>query len=446
MVSRSDEAGQAATLGTRVRELRKAAGMTQDELAAGRFTKQYVSQIERGEVIPSEELLDWLAERLAVERVLLETGVGTPELEQIQVSLAEGQALLDAHRYEEALAVFGPLRRSLPPGTPRQAQRDAMRGETWALIRLGRITEAAEVLVEERREAEGARGGLDEQAEIAHLTAICCYSLSEIPAAHAEFAKALDLLDAAPEPNDRLRLDIHQWRSRCYRRQRDWEAAREDVERALELSASIDDVRRRADVHLQASLIAETQGRWVLARRHAEISRDACEEVGDTAAAARALNNVAGLNHLLGQHDLAIEQLRKAFSAFVELGLKAEAGYILTSLAEIQQERGKADEAVAGARRALELLEGRLDHVQQIGTAQLTLARAYIDQGKLADAELMLAAVDESYARANSAGHVASSWMTRGELELQRDNPALAARLYREAALALQPLDPGRGL
>ena len=49
-------------------------GMTQVELAAGRFTKQYVSQIERGEVVPSDELLDWLAERLGVERLLPRDG------------------------------------------------------------------------------------------------------------------------------------------------------------------------------------------------------------------------------------------------------------------------------------------------------------------------------------------------------------------------------------
>ena len=62
-------------LGSRVRTLRKAAGLTQDGLADGRFTKQYVSQIERGEIIPSGELLDWLATRLGVERVVLETGL-----------------------------------------------------------------------------------------------------------------------------------------------------------------------------------------------------------------------------------------------------------------------------------------------------------------------------------------------------------------------------------
>jgi transcriptional regulator with XRE-family HTH domain len=46
-----------AGIAGRVRAARRAAGMTQVELAAGRFTKQYVSQIERGEVVPSGELL-----------------------------------------------------------------------------------------------------------------------------------------------------------------------------------------------------------------------------------------------------------------------------------------------------------------------------------------------------------------------------------------------------
>ena len=53
----------------------------------------------------------------------------------------------------------------------------------------------------------------------------------------------------------------------------------------------------------------------------------------------------------------------------------------------------------------------------------------------------MLADVDASYERTESISHLARSWMTRGELELRRRNDAEAARLYREAATALQPPD-----
>ena len=310
----------------------------------------------------------------------------------------------------------------------------------WSLVRLGRVTDAAEVLSEAPAETT------DEQAEIAYLTAICCYTISEISAAQVEFARALELLDSSEEPNDRLRLDIHQWRSRCYRRQRDWEAAREDIDRALELCDALGDPRRSAEVNLQASLTAERLGRWVLARRYGEESLDLFRSVGDTVTAARVMNNLAGLNHSLDNDDVAIAYLKEAFAIFLDADLEVEAGYVLSSLAEIHRERGELDDAEAEANRALALLGDRIDHIQEIGTAQLVLARARLEQGELEEAEGLLADVDASYRRTESVSHLARSWMTRGELELLRQNDAKAARLYREAATALQPvdLDPDR--
>ena len=357
--------------------------MTQVELAAGRFTKQYVSQIERGEIVPSDELREWLALRLGVERMLLETGLSSGDLVRAEARLEEGRRLLDEHHYAEALDVFRPLRQSLMPGAPRQTRRAAVRGEVWALIRLGRVPEAAEALVEAQQATEGPDGAPAERAEIAYLTAVCLTTLSQIPAAHDEFAKALRLLDEAEEPDDRLRLDIHQWRSRCYRRQRDWEAAREDIERALELSDTTGDMRRSAEVNFQASLVAYRLGRWLLARRHAETARDLYEAVGDTVTRARVLNNLADFNHLLGNEQAAIEQLQEALPVFMAAHLEAEAGYVLSSLAEIHRERGELEAAERSACRALELLDGRIDHVQEIGMARLVLVRAHLEQGKL---------------------------------------------------------------
>jgi tetratricopeptide (TPR) repeat protein len=438
MVSRTETVSALPGVGTRVRALRKAAGLTQDGLADGRFTKQYVSQIERGEIVPSGELLDWLASRLGVERVVLETGLSTADLERVSEQLALGQHHLDEHRYAEALDVFGPLRGSLANGAPRWAVRGATRGETWALIRMGRMAAAADLLGEARALADGPNGTRDEQAEVAYLTAVCCYSISDIATAQDEFGQALTLLDEVDHPNYRLRLDIHQWRSRCYRRQRDFEAAREDIDRALELCNAVDDIRPRAEVYLQASLVADRRGRWVLARRYAETSRDLYEAVGDTVTKGRVLNNIAGINHELGDNDAAVAQLREAFAVFVEADLEAEAGYVLSSLAEIHRAEGDLEEAEAVAARALHLLGGRIDHIQEIGTAQLVIARAHLEQGELDEAEQILAVVDASYAATESVAHQARSWMARGELELLRENDAEAARLYREAAVAFQ--------
>jgi len=441
VVSGTASVEQAPGIGGRVRDLRRAAGMTQVELAAGRFTKQYVSQIERGEIIPSGELLTWLAERLGVEPMLLETGFAESDLDRLQQSLEQGERLLAEHGYPDAVEHFHTLRASLPPGSAVWAYHGSIRGEAQALIRLGRLDEAGTLLDEARKLAEARDDASGERAEIAYLTALLSYAGSEIAAAEGQFTQALGLLDGGDTPNDRLRCDVLQWRSRCYRRQRDWEAAREDVERALELCESLGDVYRSGEVTFQASLVAERQGRWVLARRYAETCRDLFESIGDVVSVGRVLNNLAGLNHSLGNDEAAIENLREAFQIFVDANLEVEAGYVLSSLAEIHRARGELEEAKTTAARALTLLEDRVDHVQEIGTAQLVLARTHLERGELEEAEEMLVSVDESYELTESVSHRARSWMTRGDLELRRENDAEAARLYRQAAVALQPAD-----
>ena len=60
---------------------------------------------------------------------------------------------------------------------------------------------------------------------------------------------------------------------------------------------------------------------------------------------------------------------------FVDLDLAVDAGYVCSSLAEIWLESGDAELSETQARKALDLLDGRVDHLQEIGTAQLTLGR-----------------------------------------------------------------------
>ena len=84
----------AATLGQRLRQARVAAGLTQSELAESRFSKQYVSQIERDRLRPGEETLRWLADRLGVDPQYLATGVDARERERLESLVVRGEAAL----------------------------------------------------------------------------------------------------------------------------------------------------------------------------------------------------------------------------------------------------------------------------------------------------------------------------------------------------------------
>src|ERR671926_1324124 len=82
-------------LGERLRQLRVAAGMTQTELAGDRFSKEYVSQIERGKTRPTRETIAWLGERLGVDGAYLANGVSADERGRVDSSLARAEALIE---------------------------------------------------------------------------------------------------------------------------------------------------------------------------------------------------------------------------------------------------------------------------------------------------------------------------------------------------------------
>ena len=426
------------TVGARVRLLRRSAGLSQAELAAGRFSKEYVSQIERGKTRPTPETLEWLAGRLATDREFLEHGVSKAEKERLEAALRDAERLVEEHRYDDALIAFQRVRAISGSVSAPTLFLRRLRGEAWARIRLGELDSAMSLLEEAAALTVTAGFTDDDRAEVVFQVGVVRYSQSSIADAIVLFDQALILAEGPESAVDRLRSDIFHWRSRCYRRNRDWVAAQEDIERALELAEACADTRRVADALFQASLVAQRQGRWVLARTYGDRARELFEELGDTATVARLLNNLAGLNHLLGNVVQAIALLEEAFEIFVELDLAVDAGYVCSSLAEIRLDLGEAELAETHARKALDLLDGRPDHAQEVGTAELVLGRSLADQGRLEDAEQWIARAEATSARASSASHRSSAWLARGDLESRRGNDAVAAGLYRRAARALQ--------
>src|SRR6476620_6135951 len=70
-------AAPASRIGERLRSLRLAAGLTQTQVAGDRFSKEYISQIERGKTRPTAESIAWLAAQLGVDSAFLGSGVST---------------------------------------------------------------------------------------------------------------------------------------------------------------------------------------------------------------------------------------------------------------------------------------------------------------------------------------------------------------------------------
>ena len=96
-------------LGERLRQLRVASGLTQSDLAGERFSKEYVSQIERGKTRPTRETIEWLAARLGVDPGFLANGVATDERGRLEGALARAEALIEANENETASVEYETL-------------------------------------------------------------------------------------------------------------------------------------------------------------------------------------------------------------------------------------------------------------------------------------------------------------------------------------------------
>jgi tetratricopeptide (TPR) repeat protein/DNA-binding XRE family transcriptional regulator len=425
-------------LGERVRQLRVAAGMTQTQLAGDRFSKEYISQIERGKTKPTADTVDWLALRLGVDSSFLQSGVSADDRARAEAILARADALLDEHRFDDALAEYG---RALPAvlGTgAAELHVRALNGEGLALAQTGDVKSGLARLAESRAIVERPEFTDLDRADVLYRLGVCRTLLQSIATAVALFGEALALAERSGLPCDQLRLGIFAWRSRCYRRQRDFEAAREDVERALELAEAMHDRRALGQAYFQASVLAERDGHWVLARTYAEKAKSQYEELADRANVGRLLNNLGGLEFLLGKPDEAVEHLKHAVAVALEIGRDDDAAKAVSSLAQVHLRTGDSTRAEEQALHALRIIGDREDMLDEAGNAQLVLGRSLLDQGRLDEAETALTGAEELLSQLSSASHRAAAWIAQGDLATKRGDERRAAVLYRRAAEALQ--------
>jgi tetratricopeptide (TPR) repeat protein len=289
----------------------------------------------------------------------------------------------------------------------------------------GSVREALDQLARARSLTERPQFSDLDRADVLFRIGVCRYKLSSISTSLGLLTQAYDLAERSGLPCDLLRSEILSWRSRCYRRQRDIEAAREDVERALELAQALGDRSTMANVYVQASLVAERSGHWLLARTYAERAKSYYEELG-------------GLNLMLGKPDEAIDYLKRSFGVALEADSNEDAAQAAGSLATVHLQVGDYEQAEQLARQALKLLGGRDDYLHEIGPSQLVLGRALMEQGRLDEAEEWFKWADASFEQLSSASHRAAGWIAMGDLAARRGEDRAAARLYRTAAEALQ--------
>ena len=357
-------------------------------------------------------------------------------------TLGVARIAADQNHHSEALTV---LRELGSPAGPTDLVFRATLLESWSNMVLGRLDEALSLaLCANDLAVHPAFTDLDRADVLFHL-GCCRLERTECSLAASLFTVALELCDRSTLTCDRLRASILHWRSRCYQHQHDWNAARHDVNCAIELAVGIGDNSTLAHAHFQAAAVAERTDDLRLARYHAEEAEGLFRALHDRLMLGRTINNLGEILFLQGDTLGALGYLEDAMRIALAAGNEGDAAQAISTVAQIHLRSGKPDLAESQARNALQILADREDLLDETGNAQIVLARALLAQARYEEAEATLAGADRHFQRLGSVSQRAAVSMARGEVMLAQGACLQAAETYRSAAEALQGFSSAPG-
>ncbi len=366
---------RADSVGVRLREARLRAGLTQRELAGGRYSTGYISALETGASRPSTAALSYLADRLKVapSSLLEDEGDGWTRLEA-DVLLAHG-------RWQEALDIYD--HHLMAPSQP-AGRAELLRGRAEALARLDRGREAAAA----GSEAAGIfdQLGRDADAALARYWVIHGEYIQE----HTAEARALlqGLLARVRaglriEPDFHLRLVIAL--AGVEGRDGEYERALGYLSEVRGLAETLDDRRRASYLFDLAHTYRET-GDYEAAIRTGAAALALFSAMGrdlDTAA----LENDLALSFLqLGNLSRARDLVASARARFEALGDNRWLAHVAETEAQVALAGPSLDDAATLAEGAIAAAEACANEKALI-SALITRARVAFRRGDIASAD-----------------------------------------------------------
>src|SRR5215213_9156000 len=373
----------AKQIGARLRAARLKAGLTQQQVAADRYTKAYVSALENGLIKPSMAALRFLAVRLGTTPSELLTDADERWLGlEAELRLASGDWQAAADQFRELIdsAPEGRFRARMMVGLAEALFRLGSTGETIRiaseaddrLTRLGFREEArrarywlaaahhqsdnpaeARLLLEQLLAEQGTEPPLDPDLHVRLLVA-----LAAVLTNGGEPQRALLLLEEArgirADLDDRRRATLHASLALSYRATGDMEGAVRSALEALALFRAADAVIESASVENELALIYLGLGNLETARSYAAEARAGCEALRQDFLLAHVIDTEAQISLAEGDSTRAAEQASAAADLAHRTGnQKAEIGAHLTE--------ARAARAHGDVKRAADILAAAVE-------------------------------------------------------------------------------------
>jgi tetratricopeptide (TPR) repeat protein len=420
-------------LGSRLRRFRLAAGMTQADLAAPKYSHAYVSTIEAGRRHPSRRALEHFAAKLSVDPEQLETGRRSDLEPSLELRLHEARLALSAGSVDIAEDEFaGLVKLGRRHGLPRIAAK-AECGLGLAQERRGR----SEAALDHYRSAEEILGGdtVVVRTEAIAGKARAFQALGDIRHAihllesHADALRRDDLVDPV------ALMHIHASLLDAYLDAGLYRPANETSSELERLAPAVRDPMRLAQMHVNLARLHLSHGR----PRDAEASLQRAEDVYQQLE----LKTESGYTSLArgyvfsrdGKLPRARSELRRAAELFEETGDSKHLARALNELGRVERLSGNAEEAARLLDRSIGLLGDEDVPILAWAHRELGVTLADIDDGV---GEKHLREAIELFTRAEQGIEAAVAYRMLGDLLSARGESDAGCDAYRTGIVSME--------
>jgi HTH-type transcriptional regulator, quorum sensing regulator NprR len=342
-------------VGERIRRLRLERGMSQSELAAGRLSKGFISQIESGRSRPSPESLRFIAQRLGVPMVALLPGL---ELAQQQAFLLRAaEAAVKAREQSEAESLLEEARPLLSTPSER-SWFHRLRGEL--LILRGTLETALDEALSAFEQVSGMEPS-DETVRSCNLVGRIHHLAGRQPAALLYFDRAAAFASHS-SVSPAVRALVHSNRGNTHMRLGDPDHAITAYETARAAAEDAEDLWQLAVAEMGLGEAARQRGDLPAAIGHAERAVTLFERIEMRQLQAQILHNLGHSHADNGDLVTARSLQEQALAAARAMNDTGTAGYALERLAALDVAAGEAPRAPGRAQEAVDAARAVADH------------------------------------------------------------------------------------
>ena len=324
-------------VGQRLREARRAAGLTQRDLSFDGCTAAYVSRIEAGARVPSLQILHEFAKRLGVTPEYLATGRPGPA--ELSSDLLEAEVALRLGEEERASELYEAAR----------ADADSPAALARARLGLGRLAlsrsdvpEAVELLEQALDSGELAPG---DASAAANALGRSYATLGRFDDAFALFGRFLDAARSRQDQFDQIRFAL--LLANAHVDHGDYARAHETLGDVLDAARHTGDPLLRASLYWSQSRVCLSQGEPDRAAEYAQLALATLKASEQTLEAARALLLLAFIENDRGNAEAALGLVDEGEPIVSAAGEATDAAMFAVERARALSALGEGDEAVS---------------------------------------------------------------------------------------------------